>query len=146
MRGVKVGLTICWDTILPEVYRHYLKRVDLVITPAFWGIGGNALQAKYPQSLEKKYYRQLLLTRAYENAFATLFVNSVGRYKSPFYLDRMMGGSLAAMPPIGGVFFTNSKKADEIQSLELDFTYLSQFREFYATDQDFTYYKSKNIF
>ena len=146
VKGIKIGLTICWDTILPEVYRHYVKKADLVITPAFWGIGGNALQAKYPQSLEKTYYRQLLVTRAYENAFATLFVNSVGQYKSPFYSDRMMGGSLAVMPPIGEVFFTNSKKASELQSLELDFSYLSQYREFYATDQDFLYYKSKNIF
>lgn len=122
VNGIKVGLTICWDAMLPEVYRNYVKRADLIITPSFWGIGGNALQAKYSHSLEKTYYKQLLVARAYENAVATLFVNSVGQYKSPFYSDRMMGGSLAVMPPIGEVFSTNSKKADQIQTLELDFS------------------------
>jgi predicted amidohydrolase len=146
VKNIKIGLAICWDTILPEVFRHYVNRVDLVIVPAFWGIGGNALQSQYSHSLEKTYYRQLLTVRAYENAFATVFVNSVGAYQSPFYTDRMMGGSLAVMPPLGEVFFTNSKKPNELHTIELDFEHLHKYREFYATGQDYEYYKSQNRF
>ena len=143
---VKVGLAICWDLILPEVFRHYTKKVDLVIITALWGIGGNPLQTQYSHSLEKTYYRQLLTARAYENAFATIFVNSVGKYQSPHYSDRMMGGSVVVIPPMGEVFFTNSKKPNEIQVLTLDFEHLTKYKEFYATDQDYFYYQSKNIF
>ncbi len=91
---IKVGMAICWDLILPEVFRHYINKIDLIVVPSFWGIGGNALQARYSFSLEKKYYRELCIARSYENAFALVFVNSVGKYTSPFYNDRMMGGVL----------------------------------------------------
>jgi predicted amidohydrolase len=146
VNGKKVGVAICWDTILPEVFRKYAGKADLVVIPSFWGIGGNALQAQYKFSLEKKYYRALLTTRAYENAFTVLFVNSVGKYSSPHYSDRLMGGSLAVVPPQGEVFFTNNKKPEALHSVEIDFGELEKYREFYATDKDYEYYKTKKIF
>lgn len=144
--GKKIGIAICWDLILPEVFRKYTNKVDLVILPSFWGIGGNALQAKYKFSLEKKYYRELCIARAYENSFGILFVNSVGKYTSPFYSDRMMGGSLLVTPPLGETYFTNSKKPDYLHVTEIDFSMIDQYREFYATDKDYEYYKTKNLF
>lgn len=146
VNGVRVGVALCWDLILPEVFRHYVGEVDLVVVPSFWGLGGNALQAQFPFSLEKKYYRALCTSRAYENSFALLFVNAVGKYSSDFYSDRMMGGSLAVIPPLGETFFTNSKKSQELHVLDLNFDFLKQYREFYATDKDYKYYKTKNIF
>jgi len=146
VNGKKVGVAICWDTILPEVFRKYAGKVDLVAIPSFWGIGGNALQVQYKFSLEKKYYRALLTTRAYENAFAVLFVNSVGKFSSPHYSDRMMGGSLAVVPPQGEVYFTNNKKPDTLHTVTVDFGELEKYREFYATDKDYEYYKTKKIF
>ena len=142
----RIGISICWDVILPEVFRHFTRKIDLVVIPSFWGIGGNALQAKYSFSLEKKYYRELCIARSYENAFGLLFVNSVGQYKSSFYSDRMMGGSLAIIPPKGEVYFTNDKNSDKLHQIDLDFEPLKQYREFYATDKDYEFYKSKKIF
>jgi len=144
--GKKIGVAICWDTILPEVFRKYAGKIDLVVIPSFWGIGGNTLQAQYKFSLEKKYYRALLTTRAYENAFSVLFVNSVGKFTSPHYSDRMMGGSLAVVPPHGEVYFTNNKKPDTLHTVTVDFGELEKYREFYATDKDYEYYKAKKIF
>jgi|SRR3989338_5827630 len=144
--GIKIGLAICWDLILPEVFRHYISLVDLVIIPSFWGLGGNKLQAQYSFSLEKKYYRELCVARAYENAYGVLFVNSVGKYESSFYSDRMMGGSMAVMPPQGEVFFTSSKRPNELQVVDLDFSELRKFRKYYATDKDFRYYRSRQLF
>lgn len=144
--NIKIGVAICWDLILPEVFRHYTGEVDIVIVPSFWGLGGNVLQSKYSFSLEKKYYRQLCTTRAYENAFGILFVNSVGKYNSSFYSDRMMGGSLAILPPLGEIYFTNNKKSQQLHVVDFDFKYLKQYREYYATDKDYKFYKSKNIF
>lgn len=146
VNGIRVGVALCWDLILPEVFRRYVGEVDLVVVPSFWGLGANALQAKYTFSLEKKYYRELCVARAYENSFALLFVNAVGIYSSDFYSDRMMGGSLAVMPPLGETYFTNSKKSQELHVIDLDFDFLKQYREFYATDKDYKYYKTKNIF
>ena len=141
----KVGLAICWDLILPEVFRKYAKKVDLVAIPSFWGIGGNALQAKYAFSLEKKYYTALGVTRAYENSFALLFVNSVGKYKSSFYSDRMMGGSYFVNPPLGIIHKTNNKDSHSLHSVKFDQKPLSQYREYYATDRDYFYYKTKKV-
>jgi len=132
----KVGLAICWDLILPEVFRKYAKKVDLVAIPSFWGIGGNALQAKYAFSLEKKYYTALGVTRAYENSFALLFVNSVGKYKSSFYSDRMMGGSYFVNPPLGIIYKTNNKDPHALHFVKFDLKPLGQYREYYATDKD----------
>jgi len=142
---MKVGLAICWDLILPEVFRMYTKRVDLLVIPSFWGIAGNTLQAKYSFSLEKKYYTALGITRAYENAFALLFVNSVGKYKSSFYTDRMMGGSYFVNPPLGMIKRTNDKDPHTLHTVKFDTKILSQFREYYATDKDYFYYKSKKV-
>lgn len=142
---IKIGLAICWDLILPEVFRMYVKKVGLIVIPSFWGIAGNALQAKYPFSLEKKYYTALGISRAYENSFALLFVNSVGKYKSSFYSDRMMGGSYFVNPPLGITHKTNIKDPKELHVVELDLDPLKQYREYYATDKDYFYYKSKKV-
>jgi predicted amidohydrolase len=142
---IKAGLAICWDLILPEVFRKYVKKVDLVVIPSFWGIGGNALQAKYSFSLEKKYYTALGVARAYENSFALLFVNSVGKYKSGFYSDRMMGGSYFVNPPLGIIHKTNNKDPRTLHTVKFDLEPLNQYKEYYATDKDYFYYKTKKV-
>lgn len=142
---IKVGLAICWDLILPEVFRMYVTKVDLVVVPSFWGIAANALQAKYSFSLEKKYYSALGVSRAYENSFALLFVNSVGKYKSSFYSDRMMGGSYFVNPPLGIVQKTNNKNPSKLHIVEFNLDPLNQYREYYATDKDYFYYKRKKV-
>ena len=142
---IKVGLAICWDLILPEVFRMYTQKVDLLVVPSFWGIAGNALQAKYSFSLEKKYYTALGVTRAYENAFALLFVNSVGKYKSSFYTDRMIGGSYFVNPPLGMIEKTNDKNPHTLHTFRFDTKFLNQFRKYYATSKDYFYYKSKKV-
>lgn len=142
---IKVGLAVCWDLILPEVFRKYAKKVSLVVIPSFWGIAGNALQAKYSFSLEKKYYTALGITRAYENSFALLFVNSVGKYKSSFYSDRMMGGSYFVNPPLGIIHKTNNKDPNTLHIVRFNSGPLNQYREYYATDKDYFYYKTKKV-
>lgn len=142
---VKVGLAICWDLILPEVFRMYVKKVDLMIIPSFWGIAANPLQAKYSFSLEKKYYTSLGITRAYENSFALLFVNSVGNYKSSFYCDRLMGGSYFVNPPLGVIHKTYNKDPKTLHTVEFDLDPLNQYKKFYATDKDYFYYKNKKV-
>lgn len=141
----KIGIAICWDLILPEVFRKYTKQVDLMIVPAFWGISGNALQSQYSFSLEKKYYDALGIARAYENAYALLFVNSVGKYASSFYSDRMMGGSYFVIPPLGLIHKTNDKNPSRLQIIEFNTKPLSLYRKFYATDKDYFHYLSKKI-
>jgi len=145
VKKLRLGLAICWDLILPEIFRSYVKKIDLMIIPSFWGIAGNALQSKYSFSLEKKYYTALGLSRAYENSYSLLFVNSVGKYKSPFYSDRMMGGSYFVNPPLGIIHKTNNKNPDTLHTVTFNKKYLDQYKEYYATDKDYLYYKSKKV-
>lgn len=146
VKNIRIGIAICWDLILPEVFRKYVGKADLIVVPSFWGIGGNLLQAQYKFSLEKKYYQSLCIARAYENSINLLFVNSVGIYSSPHYKDRMMGGSLVITPPEGITYLSRNKKPEAPCMLELNFDPLTKFRKYYATDKDFEYYKSKDIF
>lgn len=142
---LKLGLAICWDLILPEIFRTYVKKIDLMVIPSFWGIAGNVLQSKYSFSLEKKYYTALGLSRAYENSYGLLFVNSVGKYKSSFYSDRMMGGSYFVNPPLGIIHKTNNKNPNTLHVIKFEKKYLDQYRKYYATDKDYFYYKSKKV-
>ena len=95
--------------------------------------------------MEKKYYTALGITRAYENSFALLFVNSVGKYKSSFYSDRMMGGSYFVNPPLGVIHKNNNKDSHTLHSVEFDISPLNQYKEYYATDKDYFYYKTKKV-
>ncbi len=141
----KVGIAICWDLILPEVFRKYASKVDLMIIPSFWGIGGNELQGQYSFSLEKKYYKELGVARAYENSFALAFINAVGSYQSPFYNDRIMGGSFIVTPPHGITHFSNSKDPEQIISADIDFNELSKYQKFYCTDTDYLEYLDSGV-
>ncbi len=145
VKDIRVGLAICWDIILPEVFRKYVGIIDLMVLPSFWGVAGNALQLKYHFLLEKKYYDALGIARAYENAYALLLINAVGKYKSPFYSDRLMGSSYFVVPPLGLIHKTNDKDSSCLHTIYYNLKPLNQFREFYATDKDYFYYLSKKV-
>lgn len=145
INGLSIGIAICWDLILPEIFRKYAKKADLIVVPSFWGIRGNSLQTRYPFSLEKKYYTSLGISRAYENAYALLFVNSVGKYKSPFYSDRMMGGSYFVLPPLGLINKNNNKDPNKLHIVKFDKKILQKYRDFYETDKDYFYYLNKKV-
>ncbi len=145
VNNLDIGIAICWDLILPEIFRKYAEKIDLLILPSFWGIAGNALQARYSFSLEKKYYTALGISRAYENAFALLFVNSVGKYKSPFYSDRMMGGSYFVLPPLGLTNKTNDKNPNKLHIIDFDKKILQEYKDFYETGKDYFYYLNKKV-
>ena len=145
VKKIKVGLAICWDMILPEIFRQYAQKVELVVVPSFWAISASSLQKNYSFSLEKKYYAALGIARAYENSFALLFVNSVGKYESSFYSDRMMGGSYFVNPPLGIIHKTNNKDPHVLHFIEFDTKPLEQYKKHYATDENYLYCKTKKL-
>ncbi|MFB6181681.1 MAG: carbon-nitrogen hydrolase family protein [Candidatus Magasanikbacteria bacterium] len=143
---LKVGVAICWDIMYPEIFRKYIGKVDLMVVPSFWGIGGNPLQQKYSIQLEKRYYDSLGVARAYENGTTVLFVNSVGKYESEFYSDRMMGGSYFVHPPKGIIHKNTDKDPYKVYSVEFDKNLLQEYRENYAPEEDFENYKEQGLF
>jgi hypothetical protein len=57
----------------------------------------------------------------------------------------MMGGSYFVNPPLGIVHKTNNKDPHLLHLVKFDSKPLSQYREYYATDKDYFYYKSKKV-
>jgi len=67
IKGLKIGLSICYDLRFPELYRFYAKeKVDLIVDIANW-----------PDS-RIEHWRTLLKARAIENQCFVVGVNRVG--------------------------------------------------------------------
>lgn len=66
-KGMKFGLSICYDIFFPEIFRNYaLSYADINIC-----IGASA-------TTSKSYFDRVLPARSLENVMYTVFVNSVG--------------------------------------------------------------------
>ena len=74
IKGVRIGLSICYDLRFPELFRQYAKeRVDMIVDIANW-----------PEDRIEHWYT-LLKARAIENQCYMIGVNRVGSDKSINY-------------------------------------------------------------
>lgn len=74
IKGIKAGLTICYDIRFPEIYRAYrLKGADLLINVAAWGKG-----KEIP-------WQTLTSARAIENQCNFIAINQTGLIKNNSY-------------------------------------------------------------
>ncbi|GAA5937343.1 hypothetical protein JCM1841_006004 [Sporobolomyces salmonicolor] len=73
----KVGMLICWDLAWPTTFRTLLLHgASLVICPTYWtGTDGGPEGAKHNPDSERVYLESLVVTRAFENECAVVFVN-----------------------------------------------------------------------
>jgi len=112
LKGIKIGLSICYDLRFPELYRLYAKeKVDMIIDIANW------------PDTRIEHWRTLLKARAIENQCYVVGVNRVGDDPKLHY-----NGFSSVFDPMGKeiVVVENEEK---VIVAEIDKSYLENVRQ-----------------
>jgi len=95
----KVGLTICWDLMFPEVFRKMVSQgVEIVFCPSYWCFKDAGEGLKYDTKSEIKLVDALCVARAFENEIALVFCNAAGEFAQNGYKDAVIGHSQITVP------------------------------------------------
>ncbi len=95
----KIGLTICWDLIFPEIFRKMAKKgVNIVICPSYWCYGDAGNGIKYDANSEIKLVDSLCVGRAFENEIIFIYCNAAGKLRLDKFQDTLIGHSQIAVP------------------------------------------------
>jgi predicted amidohydrolase len=126
-----VGLLVCWDTAFPEAFRALVAQgAKIIIIPAFWtGLGSAPAGLKRNPGFEKQNMQSMLMTRAFENTAAIVFVNAGG------IVEANMGLSQVVMPFLGSVAMPLGW-AEEMAIMDIDTEILDDAEEAYRIRED----------
>jgi len=112
VKGIKIGLSICYDLRFPELYRFYAKeKVHLIIDIANW------------PDTRIEHWRSLLKARAIENQSYVVGVNRVGDDPKLHY-----NGFSSVFDPMGKEIVT-VENDEEIIVAEIDKSYVDEVRK-----------------
>lgn len=111
-KGMKFGLSICYDMFFPEIYRCY-------------AIAGADVNICISASAEtsKQFIERILPARSLENVMYTVFVNNIGKYKETrfFGKSRLVG-------PLGNTL-NEADQSDVILCVYVDKAVIENARE-----------------
>lgn len=111
IKGLKIGLSICYDLRFPELFRYYAKeRVDLIVNIANW-----------PDS-RVEHWRTLLKARAIENQCYLIGVNRVGDDPKLHY-----NGFSSCFDPMGKEIIS-IENDEKTKIIDIDKTYVKEIR------------------
>ena len=112
VKGVKIGLSICYDLRFPELYRFYAKqKVHLIIDIANW------------PDTRIEHWRVLLKARAIENQCYVAGVNRVGNDPKLFY-----NGFSSVFDPMGNEIVAVEDE-EKVIIVEIYKTYINEIRK-----------------
>lgn len=112
VKGLKIGLSICYDLRFPELYRFYAKeKTHLMVDIANW------------PDTRIEHWRTLLKARAIENQYYVVGVNRVGDDPKLHY-----NGFSSLFDPMGQEIIS-LKDAERIIFIEIDKKYVSSVRK-----------------
>jgi predicted amidohydrolase len=112
VKGLKIGLSICYDLRFPELYRFYAKeKVHLVVDIANW-----------PEA-RIEHWRTLLKSRAIENQCYVIGVNRVGDDPKLHY-----NGFSSVFDPMG-VEIVAVENEEKVIVAEIDKSYVDNIRQ-----------------
>ena len=95
-KGMRFGLSICYDIFFPEIYRNYaVSGADVNIC-----ISAAAVPSR-------PFFDRVLPARSLENVLYTVFVNSIGEYK-----DSIFCGRSRLVGPMGNTLNETEDKED----------------------------------
>ncbi|KXJ88386.1 carbon-nitrogen hydrolase [Microdochium bolleyi] len=131
----RMGLLICWDLAFPEAFRELIADgADIICVPTFWSLKdvsdeGYALN----QDGEAVFLQSTIVSRAFENTCAVVFVNAGGPpergEKTGF-----AGMSQLGMPHLGSV--GKLGRAEGMSVVELDMDVLRIAEDNYKVRED----------
>jgi len=118
----KVGLSICWDLIFPEVFRAMLQQgVELVFCPSYWCFEDAGVGLKHDLNSEIKLVNALCTARAFENEIVVIYANAADDETSSDRCERLIGRSQIAVPFKGAVCMLDHAREEMfIQTVDTD--------------------------
>jgi len=112
IKGIKFGLSICYDLRFPELYRLYAKeKVDCIVDIANW-----------PEA-RIEHWRTLLKARAIENQCYVIGVNRVGDDPKLHY-----NGFSSVIDPLGNEV-VSIENEEKIIQVEIDKSFIDEIRK-----------------
>jgi predicted amidohydrolase len=112
VKGIKIGLSICYDLRFPELYRFYAKdKVHLIVDIANW------------PDTRVEHWRTLLKARAIENQCYVAGVNRVGNDPKLHY-----NGFSSVFDPMGKEIVAVENE-EKVIVAEMDKTYVNEVRK-----------------
>jgi predicted amidohydrolase len=100
----KIGLTICWDLVFPELFRQLVRKgAEIVVCPAFWRYGDAGDGLQYDRLAEVHFVNACTTARAFENEMIVCFVNGSNEADKMIHTDKLIGRSQISMPFRGSV-------------------------------------------
>lgn len=119
----KIGMLICWDLAFPEAFRELISQgAQIIIVPTFWNLNDCSAEGlAYNPLSEQLFLESTLISRAYENTCAVIFVNSGG---PPAATGKKSSGNYAglsqvAVPFIGALGKMGREEGMQIVDLDM---------------------------
>lgn len=118
----KIGLTICWDLMFPEMFRKMVAQdVEIVFCPAYWCFKDAGEGLAFDKNSEIKLVDSLCVGRAFENEIVLVFCNAAGEFTHGDFSDAVIGHSQVTVPFQGAVNkLEHNKEAMFIQEIDTD--------------------------
>ncbi|GAA5840036.1 hypothetical protein JCM3766R1_000647 [Sporobolomyces carnicolor] len=135
----KTSFLICWDLAHGESFLPLLEQsIDLIICPTYWtGSDGGEASKKWDVDSEKKWLETLIVSRAFENECAIVFVNvgsPAGQDETDFEKvnpEERIGCSAVCLPFRGKIGGTKSAQ-EELVVVDTDLSVLPDARSVYG--------------
>ncbi|KAK6834463.1 carbon-nitrogen hydrolase [Apiospora arundinis] len=131
----RVGMVACWDLAFPEAFRELISDgAEIICVPSFWTMKDvNDEGWELNNNGEAEFLNSAVVTRAFENTCAVIFVNAGGPAEKGEKTN-FAGLSQLALPHVGSV--GRMGRAEGMNIVELDKDVLRIAEENYKVRED----------
>lgn len=131
----RVGMLVCWDLAFPEGFRELISDgADLIVVPSFWTMKDVSPEAyELNPEGEGLFLNSTVVTRAFENTCAVVFVNAGGPAEKGEKTN-YAGLSQVAVPHVGPV--SRMGRAEGMSIVDLDMGIVKLGEENYKVRED----------